>query len=842
VTSKVAKVADAALHYVDGRHGEETVQYNGTAVVMKKFNMDANLNITFNADADIIDDKSDIEGKNITVQLVSSEIDPKTGKPAVSSEVVFERWDETSDTAGDHLKFKLQFAVPRKFGVPVAILVKNQHPNEFKLLEFTLDLPDTKKDAKYWTNSWVSNTGNSEGRVFFLNKACLPCDTPPALKEFREKELLELRNHDKREGVRHPNDRIYDYDVYNDLGNPDKNATLMRRPLGGSKERPFPRRMRTGRAPTATSPECESPEPLGSFYVPRDETFDPIKARDQGADRMRGGLHARAAAPVTPADGLNFANIEGIKNAYAKEGRYRDPLFPLPQVLHNDSTAWQSDAEFAREFLAGLNPLEIKLVKDFPIKSKLSTSEFGNPESAIKAEHIEARLDGLSVQQAVSKKKLFVVDYHDMYLPLVNQINAQPSFKTYASRTLLFKNDDDTLKVLAIELVLPPGHDGNPEKDARVFTPPPNSSRKDYVWELAKAHVMSNEMAVHQVVSHFGRSHAMAEPVIIAANRQLSKMHPIHQLMLPHFKYTFLINATARQTLIGAGGAFEAVFTPGEHFLELVLSYYKNVWNFEGQALPEDLLSRGMAVPDSKAKSGVKLLVNDYPYAADGLELWDAMKTWNKEYVNIYYKDDAAVLADNELQSWWTEFRNEGHKDKKDDAGWYNMQSKADLVQILTIMQWLCSCQHAAINYSQYDYGSFMPQRPTKTRRLIPKKGDKEWAELEENPEKFFLSTVSDKPSALQVMAVFELTSNHTTEEEYIADRPDGWTQNDKVLSAFERYKSRLTEIDENINNRNNDSKLKNRRGNAGQLPYELLRPSSSPGLTSRGIPNSVTV
>lgn len=95
-----------------------------------------------------------------------------------------------------------------------------------------------------------------------------------------------------------------------------------------------------------------------------------------------------------------------------------------------------------------------------------------------------------------------MVDYHDMYLPLVNQINANPSFKTYASRTLLFKNDDETLKVLAIELVLPPGHAGNPEKDARVFTPPPNSSGKDYVWELAKAHVMSNEMAVHQVVSH----------------------------------------------------------------------------------------------------------------------------------------------------------------------------------------------------------------------------------------------------------------------------------------------------------------------------------------------------
>lgn len=188
-----------------------------------------------------------------------------------------------------------------------------------------------------------------------------------------------------------------------------------------------------------------------------------------------------------------------------------------------------------------------------------------------------------------------------------------------------------------------------------------------------------------------------------------------------------------------------------------------------------------MAVPDKNAKSGVKLVVNDYPYAADGLELWDAMKTWNKEYVDIYYKDDAAIRADNELQSFWTEFRNEGHKDKKDAPGWCNMHLKADLIQIVTIMQWLCSCQHAAINYSQYDYGSFMPQRPTKTRRLIPKKTDEEWAELEANPEKFFLSAVSDKSSALSIMTVFELTSNKTTEEEYIADRPDGWTQDDKV-------------------------------------------------------------
>jgi len=105
-----------------------------------------------------------------------------------------------------------------------------------------------------------------------------------------------------------------------------------------------------------------------------------------------------------------------------------------------------------------------------------------------------------NAQQALSKKKLFVVDYHDVFLPVVERINAQPGKKTYASRTLLFLSGDETLKVLAIELVL--SSSGGAAKDARVFTPPSDTSKTDYLWELAKAHVMSNEMAVHQVTSH----------------------------------------------------------------------------------------------------------------------------------------------------------------------------------------------------------------------------------------------------------------------------------------------------------------------------------------------------
>ena len=77
----------------------------------------------------------------------------------------------------------------------------------------------------------------------------LPSQTPSGLRNLRQQELTELRGDGK--GQRKLTDRIYDYDVYNDLGNPDKGIEFARPTLGGEKL-PYPRRSRTGRAPTST--------------------------------------------------------------------------------------------------------------------------------------------------------------------------------------------------------------------------------------------------------------------------------------------------------------------------------------------------------------------------------------------------------------------------------------------------------------------------------------------------------------------------------------------------------------------------------------------------------------
>ncbi|CAN6275812.1 unnamed protein product [Urochloa humidicola] len=818
--------------------------------------------------AEQLDAYADRLGRSVLLELVSTEIDPRKGVPKRSKRSALAGWFEKKDVKAERVVYTAEFAVDASFGDPGAVTVLNRHQREF-FLESVVVEGFPSGPAHFTCNSWVQPTRvDRNPRVFFTNTPYLPADTPPGLLELRRQELSALRGEAggaTAGGERRLTDRVWEYDVYNDLGNPDKGAEFARPVLGGH-QLPYPRRMRTGRPKTFTDERAESrveyPEPT---YVSRDEEFEEGKNEMLSEGALKALLHnfmPLLVSSVSP-DIRDFAGFHDVDNLF-KEGlrlkqALQDQLFQkipfvrkiqensegllrydTPDIIKKDKFAWLRDDEFARQALAGINPVNIERLQAFPPVSKLDPAVYGPPESAITEEHIIGQLDGMSVAEALEGNRIYMLDYHDIFMPFLDRINAQDGRKAYGTRTLFFLTAAGTLKPIAIELCLPPMTDGC-SRAKRVFTPPADAT-SNWLWQLAKAHVCSNDAGVHQLINHWLRTHACMEPFIISAHRQLSAMHPIFKLLKPHMRYTLKINALARQILINGDGVIESGFTPGRYCMEMSAFAYREIWRLDQEGLPADLIRRGMAVEDPSKPHGLRLLIEDYPYATDGLLLWSAIERWCGAYVAAYYPSDDTVRGDAELQSWYAEAVGTGHADKRDAPWWPRLSTPGDLASLLTTLLWLTSAQHAALNFGQYPLGGYIPNRPPLMRRLVPREGDPEHAHLVADPHRFFLSALPSLTQATTFMTVIDTLSTHSADEEYLGERPDeAWTADPAALAAAREFAEEVRAAEEEIGRRNADRGRRNRCG-AGVLPYELMAPTSGPGITCRGVPNSVTI
>ncbi|MBA0800142.1 hypothetical protein Gohar_010594, partial [Gossypium harknessii] len=661
---------------------------------------------------------------------------------------------------GNKISHEVEFVVDANFGVPGAIIVTNKYKKEF----------------------YLESIVAIEGLVY------LPNDTPVGLKRLREKELKQLRGNS--DDSRTTSDRIYDYDVYNDLGNPDKGDEFVR-PILGNQSQPYPRRCRSKRPPTNSDVNVESPvSKYMPKYVPRDEAFGDLKAKAITEGKWKAMLRS-----LVPTLKQKVAiNGEAIKSFSDITELYKESLPPfeeggdecwekggLPKLLNKmikecgqdvfkfDSPKLISrdipscclrDDELGRLTLAGMNPLSIERLKVFPPVSNLDPSIYGPQDSALKEEQIICHLNGMSVQQAIEENKLFILDYHDVYLPFLDRINAHPTKKAYATRTIFVLTDMGSLKPIAIELSLPEKNRNGPPKC--VVTPPVDATTC-WLWQLGKAHVCSNDAGAHQLIHHWLRTHACLEPFIIAAHRQLSVMHPIYKLLHCHMRYTMDVNAQGRQLLLNAGGIIESHFFTAACSMEVSASVYQNWWRFDMESLPADL-----------------------------------------------------------IRSWWPK-----------------LSTPNNLISILTTIIWLASAHHAAVNFGMYPYGGYFPVRPPFMRRLVPNKHDPDYTTFLADPEGYFLASLPCLDQMLHYISVLHILSTHSADEEYLGDRKDlsAWAGDPEIVEAFYKFSMEMKKIGKEIEKRNGDPNLTNRCG-AGISPYELLLPSSGPGVTCRGVPN----
>lgn len=126
-------------------------------------------------------------------------------------------------------------------------------------------------------------------------------------------------------------------------------------------------------------------------------------------------------------------------------------------------------------------------------------------------------------------------------------------------------------------------------------------------------------------------------------------------------------------------------------------------------------------------------------------------------------------------------------------GGLIKMQNRKDLIDSCTIIIWLASALHAAVNFGQHPYGGFHPNRPSLSRRFMPEPDTPENEQLKADPEKVFLNTMSNQLQTLLGVVVIERLSMHASDEVYLGQRdtPE-WTTDNEALQAFERFGKKL--------------------------------------------------
>ena len=110
---------------------------------------------------------------------------------------------------------------------------------------------------------------------------------------------------------------------------------------------------------------------------------------------------------------------------------------------------------------------------------------------------------------------------------------------------------------------------------------------------------------------------------------------------------------------------------------------------------------------------------------ADALRLWQANKTFIEEIISIYYKSDDDIGKDKEIQAWVKDVHENGFPVTEGDVDHEfpkSLQTRDQLIHVLTCVVFTCSCQRAAENFGMMDVAGFVPNTPYIMRQPPPSK------------------------------------------------------------------------------------------------------------------------
>jgi arachidonate 15-lipoxygenase len=411
------------------------------------------------------------------------------------------------------------------------------------------------------------------------------------------------------------------------------------------------------------------------------------------------------------------------------------PVMPKPLALALERQPWmpaegvpcEQDWFFGQLQIAGFNTTQLRGVVTQAAAGSASVALAELQEKMPVTDAILRSVTGnaaLTLEQAAREGLLYVVDYAQLADARTEALHGEQRYIT-APIALFCWNPtpppgfppQGALQPIAIQLGQRFDAEATP-----IFTPNDCAGAGDpngLKWRLAK-YTMNVCCAIqHEAVAHLGDTHLIIEPMIVAMHRQLAAGHPLHKLLIPHFRFTININDDAIHSLIVPGGVVACnVGIAIESSLALVTRAHQ-AWRWDEQVPAREFARRGVD------------RLPEFPFRDDTLLLWRAIHDYVDAYLRVYYRNDQDVRDDSELQGFIWEltapqycgFQGLGGLTATGDAQRpWRIESLDYLIEMVALILYTAGPRHAAVNYAQYPLMSYVPSvggslyRPSPTR------------------------------------------------------------------------------------------------------------------------------
>lgn len=431
-----------------------------------------------------------------------------------------------------------------------------------------------------------------------------------------------------------------------------------------------------------------------------DEVMDAAKALETvtaEADRLIERHKAASATSVWPT----------TKQEY-------DALFsggiPLPAIAGHYTPTPQNEGHFDDGFFAnlqtaGFNPIVLAGRATLPD----GWDAYGDTQYS---QAVGAGFGSDTLQDALDDGRIFVADYSAVAQLIATPPNLGGDFPGQQQKYLeapvaLFvlpptatPQAPDSLRPIGIQL----------RTNGTIFFPnDPDDANDGLAWTQAKYAVNAASGNYHELVSHLGWTHLVIEPFAVCTQRNLGEHHELYKLLVPHFEGTIFINNAAVGRLINSGGLINRLLAPEIATAQAFAVAARatgagGLFGFNAQFAPVEMKRRSVMDP--------RLV---YPYRDDALLIWEAIGNWVSDYVDVFYANDRHVRGDRELQNWAAELISDQGgqiQDFGDGTADHVIGTLSYLKEVLTMIIFTSSAQHAAVNFAQSEIMLYAPAVP----------------------------------------------------------------------------------------------------------------------------------